>query len=134
MDCPICFENILPSEITECGHHVHLECLEKQFKAECPLCRRKLNIKITGEKPKNYIQHVVSDNYVVSDEDANDDVDYEDADDEDADDNKEELHFSDYLGDDRNSEGEVCYKECTEDYDEENPHGDEWEYADVEFR
>ena len=116
MDCPICFENILQSEITECGHHVHLECLEKQFKAECPLCRKKLNIKVTGKRPECNIE--ISQEELLSPRLEN----------------KEEMHLTDYLGDDRNSEGEVFYKDCSEDYDEENPHGDDWEYADVEFQ
>ena len=111
MDCPICFENITPgSEKIECGHQVHMACLQQQFKPECPLCRKTLQIKVFGKPPECNIEYVEQE--IQEEEDIE----------------PEEIYFSDYLGDDRNSEGEVDYKECREDYDEENPNGDEWYY------
>ncbi len=46
-NCPSCYE-VLSCEVKPlvCGHWVHVECLKKQCKAECPICRRKLNIKL----------------------------------------------------------------------------------------
>lgn len=115
MDCPICFENIpTDKEKIECGHQVHMDCLQQQFKPECPLCRKSLHIKVFGKPPECNIEYTEN----IFEVEVQVQVEVE----------VQELHFSDYLGDDRNSEGEVEYKECREDYDEENPNGDEWYY------
>jgi hypothetical protein len=47
-DCSICLEKLGDEKSQSCGHYFHQECLVKHFKPECPLCRTKLNIKVTG--------------------------------------------------------------------------------------
>lgn len=41
-ECPVCFEefetNFTPLE--PCGHFIHIECVKKTNKMECPLCRQ----------------------------------------------------------------------------------------------
>ncbi len=56
--CIICTENSILNRF-ECGHWLHIECLKKQFKPECPLCRMPLNIQVNGTKPTAYIPHTV---------------------------------------------------------------------------
>lgn len=48
-ECPVCFES-LENQKTPliCGHWVHLSCIEKHFKAECPICRRPLEMEVYG--------------------------------------------------------------------------------------
>ncbi len=43
-ECPICYESLSDGEILECGHSVHLTCIEKSMKAECPICRKPLQL------------------------------------------------------------------------------------------
>lgn len=51
-ECTICYDLPLKEEdILPCGHRVHISCVQKQFKAECPLCRTPLKIKVFGTKP-----------------------------------------------------------------------------------
>jgi hypothetical protein len=44
-ECPICFESVTKSDQIECGHYVHLKCLESAQKVtnklfyECPYCK-----------------------------------------------------------------------------------------------
>jgi len=48
-ECPICFESLNDEkEPLKCGHWMHLECVKKHFKPECPVCRAPLDIKVTG--------------------------------------------------------------------------------------
>ena len=55
-ECVICTEKLGEGEYTflpNCNHNIfHRDCLEKCFKAECPLCRAPHNIKVFGEPPK----------------------------------------------------------------------------------
>jgi hypothetical protein len=55
-DCIICYETL---SITEpplpCGHYLHLACVKKHFKPECPLCRKPLNITVQGTVPTAFI-------------------------------------------------------------------------------
>lgn len=45
-ECPVCYELVQSSDILLCTHKVHIGCIKKSMKAECPLCRIKLpNIK-----------------------------------------------------------------------------------------
>lgn len=53
-DCIICTENVTETA-QKCGHTFHLNCLQKQFKPECPLCRTALDIKVTGTIPDDNI-------------------------------------------------------------------------------
>ena len=41
--CSICFENVEKKDILECGHLVHIDCLKKGYKCECPVCRHPLS-------------------------------------------------------------------------------------------
>ena len=45
-NCIICIESLTEVDILECGHWIHLDCVKKHFKPECPLCRKKLNIQV----------------------------------------------------------------------------------------
>lgn len=51
-NCAICLEKT--TEMFDCKHHVHLECAKKHFKPECPVCRAKVNIRVSGTYPNNY--------------------------------------------------------------------------------
>ena len=42
-ECPICCETS-PSSPLECGHWIHLSCIERSMKAECPICRAPLHL------------------------------------------------------------------------------------------
>jgi hypothetical protein len=42
--CPVCFEHDV-EEILDCGHWVHKGCIIMSGKAECPICRSKVNLK-----------------------------------------------------------------------------------------
>lgn len=55
--CIICTESLnnVDTPLRACGHWLHLSCVKKHFKPECPICRAKLNIKVTGTKPHTYI-------------------------------------------------------------------------------
>lgn len=50
-ECPICLEHT--DDILECGHKIHLECVKKHFKPECPVCRKSLNISVSGKFENN---------------------------------------------------------------------------------
>lgn len=42
-ECPICLEALnAKDEPWPCGHYVHIDCIVKGMKPECPLCREKL--------------------------------------------------------------------------------------------
>jgi len=50
-ECPICLDPT--TDILECGHKIHVKCVEKHFIPECPQCRKPLNIKVYGKKPED---------------------------------------------------------------------------------
>jgi hypothetical protein len=54
-DCIICTEKIKDNEPLSCGHWIHISCIEKHFKPECPVCRKPQNIKVFGKIPEPYI-------------------------------------------------------------------------------
>jgi len=41
-ECAVCFEEI--DACLKCGHWIHLSCIQKSMKAECPICKYKLNL------------------------------------------------------------------------------------------
>lgn len=43
--CVVCYEKTT-LDCFECGHWLHSECLKKQTKAECPLCRKPLSVRL----------------------------------------------------------------------------------------
>jgi hypothetical protein len=57
-ECCLCFEKMTEDKPLECGHWLHLECVKKHFKPECPVCRAKLNIKVTGKVPESNIEYL----------------------------------------------------------------------------
>lgn len=54
-NCVICTETLGDCPPIQCGHIVHLECLKKQFRPECPLCRAPLDIEVSGQAPQPYL-------------------------------------------------------------------------------
>ncbi len=51
--CVCCLEELELIEPLICGHRVHDECLRKHFRPECPICRMKLNIVVSGTIPED---------------------------------------------------------------------------------
>jgi len=125
--CNICFDLPLnKDDVLSCGHRVHISCVQKQFKPECPFCRASLNIKVYGNRPcvdenlfapqnqeekkiRAVIVHVYNPNVRMYESD-----DYEENDCENVDDDSRYQLYSQ-----------------EESEDEENPHGDCWDYEDV---
>jgi hypothetical protein len=123
----------------ECGHWLHISCVQKHFKPECPLCRQPLNIKVYGTKPQPdmnlFIPHeqeeqeevqgirfimrpgrnIVAERNVDEDELQHGIKRRHDSDDED-----EPWRANGYQ-----------YAEEDSEYDEENPRGDNWNYEDI---
>ena len=61
-DCCICYETLSEEDKPlSCGHVIHLECVKKHFKPECPLCRAPLNIKVSGIVPLPFIPTTTGD-------------------------------------------------------------------------
>ena len=155
IDCIICLENLGDENPLECGHYMHMECVKKQFKPECALCRRTLNIEVTGQHPIPFVPHdeeqnqpfgydfwrrvtiipFTPENNPVRDrviehgfeEDTDSLPDLEDTD----------SHLP-CLEDSEDEDGHnnwkkrgYTYREEDDEYDEENPLGDDWEYEDV---
>ena len=55
-NCILCLEELKISEPPLiCGHRFHIECVKKHFKPECPVCRRIINIDVSGTKPELYL-------------------------------------------------------------------------------
>jgi hypothetical protein len=52
-DCVICTEKMNENDPLNCGHWIHYTCIQKQFKAECPVCRAPLDIKVKGSRPSD---------------------------------------------------------------------------------
>lgn len=48
-ECIVCTEKI--EECLPCGHLVHLGCVIRSFKAECPVCRRAVPVRCVGIRP-----------------------------------------------------------------------------------
>lgn len=52
-ECICCYRYLGNTPAMGCGHRVHLACLEKHFKPECPICKRYQNLVIPkGQLPK----------------------------------------------------------------------------------
>ena len=52
-ECPVCYYSMNKEKNPlTCGHWVHLKCVKRHFKPECPICRHPLKIKVTGQKPE----------------------------------------------------------------------------------
>lgn len=167
-DCIICLDPLSDKDILECGHKIHLECVKKHFKPECPICRKQLNIKVTGKYPEpneqldydlienlnRYPYSYPNNNLSFEHKDLNNDFIglSEDLDafldiirqvsdlrnyritnffnnyNNNSSDNF--VHRDLHIEMDTNL-SEDNEKENSEDIDEENPHGDDWNYEDV---
>ncbi len=54
-DCAVCYEPLGDTETMECGHRIHLKCLERHFKPECPVCKTPHTlVPPKGELPRNF--------------------------------------------------------------------------------
>ena len=135
-DCIICTESFKDdSEPLCCGHWIHINCIKKQFKPECPICRTSLDISVSGDKPELYIPNedysgvytgtythsrnraftmIVIEHIFEHNLETDSLPDLEDITNNDSWQNKGYLH-----------------PEEDEDYDEENPRGDEFSYDDI---
>jgi len=58
-DCVICTEKMNENKPLHCGHWIHYGCVQKQFKAECPICRSPLDIEVKGSRPSAEVVNVV---------------------------------------------------------------------------
>lgn len=116
-DCPTCFEPVLENPLI-CKHKVHMNCLQQQFKAECPLCRHKLNIKLFSNIKKDEEDN--KEDSGGGDGPSDRDLELEHISDDD-------LITEDQDEDNYKTKG-YLYKEEASDYDEENPDGDEVDY------
>lgn len=57
-ECPVCLEGFTNGDKPlDCGHWIHKKCVEKHFKPECPVCRKPLNIKVKGRMPDCDIEY-----------------------------------------------------------------------------
>ena len=66
-DCIICCETLSINEpALSCGHYLHLTCVKKHFKPECPLCRRPLDISVQGTRPTAFIPFDATENRFVA--------------------------------------------------------------------
>ena len=151
-DCPICLDPVDKSNILPCNHVAHLHCLQQQFKAECPLCRRGLKMKVYGKPPTSDIAFNIE-QFI---DEVDDDIDLESEDELEKDDIEDELEeeikncfqneeektlfeheyfhseeekiiFEQEIEKDWRLKG-YLYKEEDPDYDEENPDGDVVDY------
>jgi hypothetical protein len=50
-ECPVCYESLTENNPLTCGHWLHIDCVKKHFKPECPICRFPLPIQVTGIPP-----------------------------------------------------------------------------------
>jgi hypothetical protein len=113
-DCIICLEVLNEQHSLECGHWIHISCIQKQFKPECPLCRHPLKIMVHGKLE-------IINNYII------------DEDSENSESNESVLDDVDNNIDDVDVDSqEIDYDEDNEDNDDNNnPHGDDWYYEYV---
>ena len=164
-DCAICFEKLDEEYALECGHWLHVSCVQKHFKPECPICRTPLNIQVYGTPPSNNISmtgtvfgqdinlflnpvldYLMIGNVVESQYEQKHIYDFKNIDMDDSEDDSEDESEGDSEEEYKNSnqireiyENEddedwrmkgFLHREEDEDYDEENPYGDEYSYDD----
>ena len=124
-DCPVCYEELENEKPQVCGHVIHLDCLKKHFKPECPLCRTKLNIEVEGtfdgksyrerEYEQAYLQSYYAEDLEEYEEDYNEEL-------------EQYIHEENWRWRCRG----FNYEEEDPEFDEENPRGDDWYYDDEE--
>lgn len=119
----------------ECGHWMHLACVQKHFKPECPLCRRRLDIRVSGTLPstdtlQEYLRThnvapmdaarmIMSHHLGNNNGDDNDDVE-----------NDRLMYYEDENDGENGPNNGYQYAEEDPEYDDQNPHGDTYEYGD----
>jgi len=53
-ECAVCYDTLGDVKPLECGHRIHSLCLEKHFRAECPVCRtHQSRVAPKGKFPKS---------------------------------------------------------------------------------
>lgn len=123
-DCVICYEKLENVEPLLCGHIIHLSCVKKHFKPECPLCRKPLNIEVSGTFPVPNIDFIPE----TDRKEIREHSDIEGTDEE-----EEENVYSNSEGDEdeekRWRKRGFNYPEEDEEWDEENPFGDDYNYG-----
>ncbi len=116
-ECVVCLLNFDKDDgPLPCGHWIHLSCVEKHFKPECPVCRTPLNIDVKGQLPDCDIAYdpssIVDDRVYDYNEVLIPNMIIYTL-----------MQQQIYLGD-------LIFNESDQE-DEENPHGDNWNYEDV---
>lgn len=71
-NCTICLELLNEDIPLDCGHWIHISCIQKQFKAECPLCRFPLKIEVYGKM--DYAIDITDNNETIVENELNNDV------------------------------------------------------------
>lgn len=76
-ECVVCCEDLYKEPPLPCSHRIHLSCIEKSMKAECPICRAPLSLapeimnkidenatafrrEIESEVPIDLIRHILN--------------------------------------------------------------------------
>jgi hypothetical protein len=134
-DCPICLEILGNEKPLACGHWVHIECLRKHFKPECPMCRKKLDIKVEGKfgdyREREYSREDSREDSREYEEESyyeNEQLNSEQF----SLDNEFEIFGDNFPQNWRWRCRGYNYEEEDPDYDEENPRGDDWYYDNEE--
>lgn len=143
-ECILCCENFDEENPLQCGHWMHIACVQKHFEPNCPVCRQPLNIKVFGKKPQADMDLFTPgetrepDVYVPGEFDeevTGNEVIYTlriprgilgNVIEKNFDDSEEEWEDQKTW-----QKKGYQYPEEDSDYDEENPRRDEWEYEDV---
>lgn len=121
--CILCCLPLEDEKALECGHWLHLECVKKHFKPECPICRRALSIKVNGTPPDVFLPF--NPHTFIYNSDSEDDENKTESEEED------DYETSDEDMPDYRRRG-YLYADEDPEYDEENPCGDEYEYENSE--
>lgn len=132
-DCVICTEKMNENNPLHCGHWIHYGCVEKQFNAECPVCRSPLDIQVKGIRPSSEPVQPVQVVGDVVERWFREGEEEQDSDEDELVDSRVEqilIRTHGYIPQllysrevrDENSDDEGVVNE--EDYDEENPSGD----------
>lgn len=119
-DCIICTESLNNVDAPlPCGHWLHLSCVKKHFKPECPICRTKLDIEVTGTKPEPYIPYNPPQQAIIVAESSPIRT-------------QAGLFMVRFSLVPIRENYDYIYPEEDPDFDEENPFGDEYDYPDEE--
>src|SRR3989344_8183068 len=52
-DCIVCLEKLTMDAPLECGHWIHLDCIKKSIRPECPICRFNMSHHFSSEELQN---------------------------------------------------------------------------------